>query len=595
MASPVVAINSVGSVSGMTAPDPIAMLSQRIAALTGQFLTRDEVLTVVGRAFEHQVDVDDDGQLRALVVGLASSAAVGGPSVADDRPVASTRDLAAPPPPAASRSDRLSSPPAPSGVTAITMAVLALLGGVANVVLAAVLIAVGGDYVSDGDTMPGWYHPTIYVVGGCGVVVAALLLAGGVMTLLRKRFGPPIAASGCALCIAVFFTDLAVTLAAAASSGTAGVRGSPIHYLAGLIFPAVTLVLAMLPATKRWSTYRGRPTPHETRLDDHGGGAAGWHKAPPQVSSDGPTPSAKWWLAVCAVGILLVAALVVSVGVVTVNRFRHTQSSSHTTTTAARPDSRQVELDFGDIANAEDIAVDNPGNVYVSVGNPTYGVLKLGHGATVPNRLPLPALRDSSDIERVDPYGVAVDAAGNVYVAYARDNRVLKLAAGTSDAIELPFTGLFRPFGIGADAAGNVYVADSGNNRVLKLAVGTETPIALPFTGLNSPQGVAVDAAGNVYVANLDSRVFKLAAGSSTHTPFTSGYGYQVAVDKAGSVYQIDEYAKRVLRFAAGADTPTPLPFSGLKSPKAVAIDGTGNVYVLDRGGRNRVLELLAN
>jgi len=78
-----------------------------------------------------------------------------------------------------------------------------------------------------------------------------------------------------------------------------------------------------------------------------------------------------------------------------------------------------------------------------------------------------------------EPYGVAVDAAGDVYVADANNtagvaadantNRVLKLPAGSSTAVELPFTGLSHPEAVAVDAAGNVYVADYGNYRVLKL------------------------------------------------------------------------------------------------------------------------------
>ena len=78
-----------------------------------------------------------------------------------------------------------------------------------------------------------------------------------------------------------------------------------------------------------------------------------------------------------------------------------------------------------------------------------------------------------------EPYGVAVDAAGDVYVgdannaagvaADANTNRVLKLPAGSSTAVELPFTGLSHPEAVAVDAAGNVYVADYGNYRVLKL------------------------------------------------------------------------------------------------------------------------------
>jgi serine/threonine-protein kinase len=77
----------------------------------------------------------------------------------------------------------------------------------------------------------------------------------------------------------------------------------------------------------------------------------------------------------------------------------------------------------------------------------------------------------------------------------------------------LPFTGLSNPGGVAVDTAGDVYVADSGNNRVVKLAAGASTQSVLPFAGLNIPNGVAVDSAGAVYVTDNNNRVVKLAAG----------------------------------------------------------------------------------
>jgi DNA-binding beta-propeller fold protein YncE len=76
-------------------------------------------------------------------------------------------------------------------------------------------------------------------------------------------------------------------------------------------------------------------------------------------------------------------------------------------------------------------------------------------------------------------------------------------------------TGLKQPWGVAVDSGGNVYVTDS--NRVLKLPVGSSTPVELPFTGLNFLHQVAVDTAGNVYVTDTDyshsySRVLKLPA-----------------------------------------------------------------------------------
>jgi serine/threonine protein kinase, bacterial len=80
--------------------------------------------------------------------------------------------------------------------------------------------------------------------------------------------------------------------------------------------------------------------------------------------------------------------------------------------------------------------------------------------------------------------------------------------------VTLPFTGLDAPVGVAVDAAGDVYVAEYRNNRVVKLAAGSSTQTMLPFTGLYYPDGVAVDSAGNLYVADADNnRVVKLPAG----------------------------------------------------------------------------------
>ena len=68
--------------------------------------------------------------------------------------------------------------------------------------------------------------------------------------------------------------------------------------------------------------------------------------------------------------------------------------------------------------------------------------------------------------------------------------------------VTLPFTDLNIPKGVAVDSLGGLYVVDNGNNRVLKLAAGSSTPVVLPFTGLMSPSGVAVDSAGNLYVAD---------------------------------------------------------------------------------------------
>ncbi len=122
--------------------------------------------------------------------------------------------------------------------------------------------------------------------------------------------------------------------------------------------------------------------------------------------------------------------------------------------------------------------------------------------------------------------------------------------------------------------------------------------VTLPFTGL--PGDVAVDTAGDLYVADgydaSNSRVLKLAAGSNTQTvlPFTGlNAPFGVAVDTAGDLYVTDRDNNRVLKLAAGSSTQSVLPFTGLNYPDGVAVDAAGDLYVAD-GGNHRVLELAA-
>jgi serine/threonine protein kinase, bacterial len=204
------------------------------------------------------------------------------------------------------------------------------------------------------------------------------------------------------------------------------------------------------------------------------------------------------------------------------------------------------------------------------------------------------------------PTAVAVDSAGNVYVADELGRQVLKLAAGSTTQVVLPFEApspgnprvvTLEPAGVAVDGAGDVYIADSRNDRVLKLAKGSTTPGVLPFTELNDPKGIAVDNAGDVYVAESyvrHPRVLKLAAGTTTQTvlPFTDlKYLTGVAVDSAGDVYVTDTGNNRVLKLTSGTTAQSVLPFNELKGLGGIAVDNAGDVYIADRGN-SRVLKL---
>jgi sugar lactone lactonase YvrE/serine/threonine protein kinase len=250
--------------------------------------------------------------------------------------------------------------------------------------------------------------------------------------------------------------------------------------------------------------------------------------------------------------------------------------------------SRQTVLPITDLNQPRGVAVDTAGNVYVA-DSKNNRVLKLAAGSSNQTELPFTGLSD--------PRGLAVDTAGNVYVTDFGDHKVLKLAGGSSNQTELPFTGLSDSQGLAVDTAGDVYVTDGYNNRVLKLAAGSSVQTELPFTHLAHPVGVAVDSLNNVYVAD-GSQVVELVAGSLTRTtlPFTGIGADAVAVDSAGVVYVSDSLHGRVLKLEPGQTTPTVLSFTGLNLPTGVAVDTAGNMYVADLYlsdvGNNRVVEL---
>jgi streptogramin lyase len=247
-------------------------------------------------------------------------------------------------------------------------------------------------------------------------------------------------------------------------------------------------------------------------------------------------------------------------------------------------------LPFTGVTYPGGVAVNAAGDVFLTdYGNDR--VLKLPAGSTEQTVLPFTGLRK--------PGPVAVDTAGNVYVSDR--NRVVKLAAGSNEQSVLPFTGLVNVDGVAVDGAGNVYAADwaDAKGRVVQLAAGSNEQTVLPFTDLGAANALAVDSAGTVYVTDSpNDRVLKVAAGATDQTvlPLTGGKSPDgLAVNDAGDIFVIDHQNGQVVKFAAGSSNPTVLPWAPLYSPDEVAVDGAGNVYVVDNSGFGQVLKLNAS
>jgi DNA-binding beta-propeller fold protein YncE len=237
------------------------------------------------------------------------------------------------------------------------------------------------------------------------------------------------------------------------------------------------------------------------------------------------------------------------------------------------------------------------------------------------------------------PSSVAVDPAGDVYIADSTANDVVKVTpSGTSSTVA---SGLSGPTGVAVDpSTGDVYIADTGNHEVKELsATGTVsvvagtgtagTPTAGPATGshLGAPSGLAVDSAGDLYIADGANAttgnpyVEKVTpggtlsiiagngtrgqpvAGTATHSPLRTPTG--VAVDAAGDVFIADTGSSLVLKvtsadvlsiFAgraglAGQPTAGTATSSRLNGPTGLATDSAGDLYIADTAN-NRVEEV---
>ena len=98
------------------------------------------------------------------------------------------------------------------------------------------------------------------------------------------------------------------------------------------------------------------------------------------------------------------------------------------------------------------------------------------------------------------------------------NNAIKEWNATTGQLTTLVSSGLNDPFGVAVDGAGNVYIADTGNNAIKEWKPRLEQVTTLVSSGLTNPYGVAVDGAGNVYFADYGNNA------SRSGTPRRTGH-----------------------------------------------------------------------
>ena len=235
------------------------------------------------------------------------------------------------------------------------------------------------------------------------------------------------------------------------------------------------------------------------------------------------------------------------------------------------------------------IAVDGAGNIYVA-DSTTGDIYKNGSTTAIATGFSKPS-------------ALVVDGAGNLYVGDAGNDRIVEVPySGTAYSTPVVIqAGLSGPSGLALDAAGNLYVADSGHGSVLLLAsggglgvgsnissVGTSlSSSGTVLTGFTAPVAVAADNLGNVYVADSGS-ILQVGIKSGITTPVAQGLktAAGVAVDPAGNLYYADSGEQTITRVPNIGGTLNTAKSSLLNTivatPSAIAVDGSGNVYAAD-------------
>jgi sugar lactone lactonase YvrE len=169
------------------------------------------------------------------------------------------------------------------------------------------------------------------------------------------------------------------------------------------------------------------------------------------------------------------------------------------------------------------------------------------------------------------PNGVAVDGSGNVYVADTYNDEIREVTpAGTVTTFAGTGSNFNSPFGLTIDSAGNLYVADTGNDTIRKITPAGAVSVFAGSTGVagsqdgtglaatfSGPQAITIDSGGNLYVADTGNNIIRKITPAGSVSTLAGTAGVIGSVDATG-------------------------PNAEFNHPTGIAVDGSGNLYVVD-------------
>lgn len=305
---------------------------------------------------------------------------------------------------------------------------------------------------------------------------------------------------------------------------------------------------------------------------------------------------------------------IISQVAVTVSLISAASAGSYTISTVAGSDwvGENVPATSALLFQAEGIAMDSAGNIYISdaMNHRVRQITPNGFIHTIAGSGSPGFSGDggsASSAQLNSPYGLALDSAGNLYIADLGNARIRRItpagiistiagggslpAGGNNDGSPANLLSFQSPRNLTIDDAGVMYISDFGGARVYRMALdGTVTTVAgtgsagysgdgpAPFVALNYPTALAADHQGNLYIADSGNHLVRKVSSGQVSSIARSALPTGLAFDGFSTLYVADHSAGQILEIPLTGGVATAMNVSA--TDLVYGMDG--NLYAAD-------------